>query len=194
MPFVLQDWVADLTLMQQAVLMAGVRGPDGIHKDHVSKLLLRWYRRCFIKSAFTGRNMWTPWEDDGGSFTGPSVIGPWPASREPLVPVPFEGEDHQRGMTEIAKRYLRTVDEVPHHFQLHLMHGAEILGYKHPDPDIREWWYKVYCMIANDMHLVTETEARMDYRLGDKESNWRTCEAGIMAMGPDEEDTCDASS
>ena len=190
MPFVLQDWVADLTLMQQAVLMAGVRGPDGIHKDHVSKLLLRSYRRCFIKSAFTGRNMWTPWEDDGGSFTGPSVHSPDNARR-----MEFAGSYNQETMTHVVKQYLKSVDEVPHHFQLHLMHGAEILGYKHPDPEIQEWWYKVYCMIVNDMHLVTETEARMDYRLGDKESNWRTCEAGIMAMGPDEEeDTCDASS
>jgi len=31
---VLQDWVHELTFMQQSVLIAAVRGPDGIRKDH----------------------------------------------------------------------------------------------------------------------------------------------------------------
>jgi hypothetical protein len=31
-------------------------------------------------------------------------------------------------------------------------------------------------MIINDMHLRIETEEMMDYRLGDKESQWRACE------------------
>ena len=44
---VLQPWVLNLTYMQQSVLITSVRGPDGIRKDHVAKLLLRWLRRCF---------------------------------------------------------------------------------------------------------------------------------------------------
>ena len=52
MACVLQDWVLELTMMQQSVLIAAVRGPDGIAKNHVAKLLLRWYRRCILKSAF----------------------------------------------------------------------------------------------------------------------------------------------
>jgi len=37
------------------------------------------------------------------------------------------------GIDKALKEYLYSVDEVPHHFHLHLMHAAEILGYKHPD-------------------------------------------------------------
>lgn len=176
---VLQPWTFELTMMQQAVLIAGVRGPDGIRKDHVAKLLLRWYRRCFILSAFTGREMMTPWEDDGGSFTGPSVGNP----HHNTEPLPFAGE-YTRGMLDVVKQYLKTCDEIPHHFQLHLMHGAEILGYKHPDREIRLFWNKVYSMIVNDMHLAPELESKMDFRLGDSEGNWRACEAGVTADPP----------
>ena len=49
--FVLQPWVGHLTLMQQSVLIAAVRGPDGIRKDHPVKLLCRYLRRSFMLSA-----------------------------------------------------------------------------------------------------------------------------------------------
>ena len=70
---VLQPWVLNLTYMQQSVLITSVRGPDGIRKDHVAKLLLRWLRRCFLVSAFDGRALTDPVEQGGGSFTGPSL-------------------------------------------------------------------------------------------------------------------------
>ena len=187
MPSVMQDWTMELPYMQQGVLIAGMRGPDGLHKDHVVKLLLRWYRRCVIKSAFTGRDMWTPWEDGGGSFTGPSCKYDPAAIPTYFVPehmAKFGGWNTGK-MTAIVDRYLKSVDEVPHHFQLHLMNGAEILGYKHPDPDIRKWWRGTYVNIVNDMHLLPEPDERMDFRLGDRESNWRQCEAGIVAAPPE---------
>lgn len=72
--------------------------------------------------------------------------------------------------------YLRHVDELPHHFQLHFMHAAEILGYKHPDSRIRKWWNTTYLRLVNDMHLQPESEERMDKRLGDFEEHWRAAE------------------
>mgnify|MGYP004211630203 FL=1 len=53
------------------------------------------------------------------------------------------------------------------------MHAAEIIGYKHPDPLIRDWWNYVYRELANDMHLNVETEEELDFRLGDSEAQWR---------------------
>ncbi len=79
-------------------------------------------------------------------------------------------------MDEKVSEYLRYVDELPHHFQLHFMHAAEILGYKHSDFMIRKWWNKTYNRIVNDAHLQPETCARMDWRLGDIESQWRAAE------------------
>lgn len=56
---------------------------------------------------------------------------------------------------------------------LHLMHAAEIVGYKHPDPKIRAWWDSLYLKLVRDMHLAPETEQELDYRLGDSEAQWR---------------------
>ena len=72
--------------------------------------------------------------------------------------------------------YLKSLDEVPHHFQLHFMHASEILGYKHPTELIRTWWEKLYYRLANDMHLNPETVEQMDRRLDDNHDAWRTAE------------------
>lgn len=175
---VLQEWTQELTLMQQSVLIAGVRGPDGIRKDHPVKVLCRWFRRSFLVSAFERKTMWHPGEEGGGSFTGPVrglYVDPQlnPASGNDV------GDRMLTGWAALdwyAKEYLRYVDELPHHFQLHLMHGAEILGYKHPDTRTRMWWHEFYRSIVNDMHLKPEAESAMDKRLGDKEADWRAAE------------------
>lgn len=157
--------------MQQSVLITAVRGPDGLPKDHISKLLLRWLRRCILFSAMDRRELLTPYETGGGSFTGPSIpppqtIGEW-------------GDD----MQDLVTDYLRRVDEMPHHFQLHFMHAAEILGYKHPIPGTRLFWHKTYLRIVNDARLEPESEARMDWRLGDSREQWLAAEA-VTARGP----------
>lgn len=168
---VLQPWVQELTMMQQSVLIAAVRGPDGLRKNHPVKVLMRWYRRSFLVSAMNRRIYTDPFEKGGGSFTGP-----------------FEKHHAQdMGLTEVHNVgwatldrvrgvYLNHVDEIPHHFQLHLMHAAEILGYKHPEARVRDWWREFYEMIVRDAHLTPETEEEMDFRLGDRESQWRACE------------------
>ncbi|USQ97284.1 hypothetical protein [Caulobacter sp. RL271] len=75
-------------------------------------------------------------------------------------------------MDRIVGQYLRELDALPHHFQLHLMHAAEILGYKHPDPRTRTWWNKTYLRLVHDMHLWPETEDQLDARLGDTRDGW----------------------
>lgn len=153
---VLQDWVTQLTFMQQSVLIAAVRGPDGIRKDHDVKKLMRWLRRSFLICAFDKVPHNTPHEPCGGSFTGPL--------------------EHGTSIYRTAENYLRYVDELPHHFQLHFMHAAEIIGYKHPIKDVREFWAGMYWMIAEDAHLHIETEEEMDARLSDNEASWRARE------------------
>ncbi len=150
MKAVLQPWVLKLTFMQQSVLISAVRAPDGIPKNHIVKKLMRWYRRCILHCAFHKVIHYLPSEKCGGSFTG--VV-----------------EDIEYTLGE----YLKRVDEIPHHFHLHLMHASEILGYKHPTKTIRLWWYKSYRRMVNDMHLSVETEEDMDKRLGDNEAAWR---------------------
>lgn len=85
-------------------------------------------------------------------------------------------------VTHSQEDYLKYVDELPHHFQLHFMHAAEILGYKHPDDVVRRFWNTTYNMIVNDAHLLPESEATMDRRLGDSEKQWR--EAEVVTAAP----------
>jgi hypothetical protein len=181
MPCALQEWVTNLTVMQQSVLIATVRGPDTIRKDHVAKLLLRWYRRCVLISAFDRKVLTLPYdpgERRGGSFTGASI------------PPPYQDIEYadtlQYWTTEMNKlvdAYLRCTDELPHHYQLHFMHAVEILGYKHPDLVIQAWWCKVYRRLVNDAHLRPESEEDMDTRLGDNQKSWRAREE-VVAKGP----------
>lgn len=151
---VLQEWVEELTHMQQSVLMAAVRGPDGIRKDHPVKVLCRWLRRSFLLSAFDKRALTDPYEEGGGSFTGPCKT------------------NDVRDLEHAKELYFRSLDELPHHFQLHLAHAAEILGYKHPDASIGNWWKQFYFDVAKDMHFNPETEQQLDYRLGDVKEQW----------------------
>ncbi len=150
---VLQPWVQELSLMQQTVLLTAIRGPDGLHKNHISKILLHWYRRCILISAFDGKALQGPYDEGGGSFTGPCP--------------------KEMDMADIVTEYLSSLDEIPHHFQLHLMHAIEILGYKCPNLSTKAWWHKLYWRLVRDAHLNVELEDDMDNRLGDNEANWR---------------------
>lgn len=151
---VLQPWVCRLTFMQQSVLLTAVRGPDGIRKNHPIKVLMRWFRRCTLISAFEGRAIDDPYEGGGGSFTGPLH------------------READGCIDQYVGVYLQHVDELPHHFQLHLMHAAEIIGYKHPNAEISEFWRQFYYALVKDAHLRPESEKEMDRRLGDKKETW----------------------
>lgn len=158
MTCVLQDWVCELSMMQQSVLITACRGPDGLKKNHIAKRLCRWLRRCFLISAFDKCVIDNPHDQGGGSFTGPSTNGDCPT------------------MTHVLTEYLKHIDEVPHHFHLHLIHAAEILGYLHPDIKIASWWLYAYERIVKDAHLNIESAQQMFKRLGDSEKNWLAAE------------------
>lgn len=160
MKSVIQPWVMELPLMQQTVLLTAIRGPDGTQKYGPTKMLLRWYRRCVLYSAMDQRIIEDPVDTGGGSFTGPSC--------KTTVDEPF----WQPHMSKVVDEYLQAVDGIPHHFQLHFIHAAEIVGYKHDIPHIRRWWHAVYLRLVNDMHLHPETEAELDERLGDSREGW----------------------
>jgi hypothetical protein len=110
-----------------------------------------------------GKVLRDPIEPNGGSFTGPSLdsqgglddLDPW--------------EDRMQGHVE---DYLRQVDALPHHYQMHFLHAAEIVGFKHPDTRVRYFWHRLYLRLVNDFHLHPETEVEMDDRLGDTREGW----------------------
>jgi hypothetical protein len=60
---------------------------------------------------------------------------------------------------------LKNHDHYPIHYLLHLMHGAEIIGYKWPGSAAICWqWF--YEKLAACFHLHPETEEELDTRLG----------------------------
>lgn len=168
---VLQSWVMELPMMQQSVLITSCRGPDTLHKEHIAKSLCRWLRRSFLTSAFAKKVFHDPYDDDGGSFTGPCRV---PIDPRKTYVTAFGHQ--QYSIDEALDLYLKFVDEVPHHFHLHLMHAAEIIGYKHPHPNIRRWWNRAYQRMVRDAHLNPETEEQMDKRLGDNRDDWLEAE------------------
>lgn len=191
-----QEWVLEIPFMQQSVLFAAIRAPDGLRKDHPTKVLLRWYRRCILYSAFDRRALTCPFEEGGGSFTGPFkfghvaaflIDGHHPDRLRHAHAQWYYGKhaaNHERSIErqreyrwkmfdKMREIYLRYVDEMPHHFQLHFMHAAQIVGCHHPSTAIREWWRTFYLMIVNDAHLSPESDADMNLRLSDNSDEWK---------------------
>lgn len=163
MTSVVQPWVSVLSMMQQTVLLTSIRGCDAIPKRHVSKYLLRWLRRCILFSAMDGRVLDDPRDPAGGNFTGP--IPP------------------DKDLDDLGDEFFSDVDAVPHHFQMHLYHAAEILGYKHPDRGVALFWRAFYFRAAKSLHMEPETEARMDYRLGDSKTQWQDAGGETLDLG-----------
>ena len=149
MTSVLNDWVQELTMMQQSVLLSAIRNADGIAKFHPQKMLMKWYRRCVLKSAFDGRELRDYDEPGGGSFTGPV-----------------------KDINFALDEFVTARDGMTLHYYAHTMHAFEILGYKHPELVIRQFWHRGYVRMAEALHLWPETEEQMDLRLGDKMEGW----------------------
>lgn len=151
---VVQEWVSNLPLMQQTVLLCALRGPDGSMKNAGCKYLLRWYRRCILKSAMDGSIFLDPYTEGGGSFMGP-------------IP---------NSMDWALTEYFNSIDSLPHHYQMHFLHAIEILGYKHPHSIISKRWFYIYNKYVQKMHLNIETVEQLDYRLRDNEEQWASCQ------------------
>lgn len=141
------EWALALPIQQQSVLFLATRGPDGVAKFHSCKRVQRAYRASVLIAAKFGRPL--KWGEKADSFMGldefadPEV---WP---------------------DIIEDYFDNVDSLPHHFHMHLLHGVEILSYKHPDERFRSRWASFYLRGVQDLHLTPETEEEMDVRLSD---------------------------
>lgn len=142
------EWAMALPIQMQSVLLLSTRGADGVPKHHPSKHLIRMYRACVIKAA-AARRMLVPGENVYDTFMDPRSLA--------------DSSLFERAVDE----YFSVVDELPFHYHLHLVHAAEILGYKHPDARVRAMWRGFYLKAVDDMHLSVETEEQLDHRLND---------------------------
>ena len=69
---------------------------------------------------------------------------------------------------EELSAFISNLDHYPMHWLLHFLHAIEIVGYKHPDKLIRDFWYNLYYEIVNALHLSVESESALDVRLADE--------------------------
>ncbi len=136
MTSVLQDWVMELPLRHQGVLLTAVRGCDGASKRDVTKVIVSSLRGQFMVPA-------DPREvRRAGSFMNVS-------------------EHLTKAMVEFARRH----DHYPIHFVMHLIHAAQVFGYKHPILSVRREWGDFYNRMCAKFHMLPEPESVMDHRL-----------------------------
>jgi len=143
------EWMKELPLQQQSVLFLAARGPDGIEKFHPVKEIQRAYRATVFVAAKHGKRM-LKYGETGDSFMSLAAfadIGTW--------------------WSDCIDNFINHIDSLPLHYVMHLMHGAQILGYKHPDERFSYKWFKLYLALVKNFHLNVETEQEMDERLKD---------------------------
>lgn len=148
MPAVLPLWIAGLALQQQSVLLLALRGPDGQPKHTPFKPLLRAYRGTILMAAKYGRML--EYGEKADSFM----------SLDEFADIELWGKRVMEFLEDAAD------GSVLHHYT-HFMHGVQILGYKHPEYAFRNRWAPVYLAFVDRLHLMPETEERMDQRLSD---------------------------
>lgn len=138
------EWCTKLTLQQQSVLFLAARGPDGVEKFHPCKGIQKAYRACVLVPAKHSYMNWGTVGDDFMDLSAFSNTSVWAAQ---------------------VKKFIDSLDSLPHHYLMHIMHGAQILGYKHPDERFRERWNTFYRKLCDNFHLNYESESEMDKRL-----------------------------
>lgn len=141
---VVQTWMNRLTWKQQTVVLAALRGCDGVSKDDISKTVHRYLRAVILENAGTAN---TPFMK--------SSVGEY-----------FDDQIYSERF-QMVKNFRRDIDRYPTHYILHFMHAAEIIGYNHPIPNVARFWRETYYLFVDAMHLQVETKEMNDYRLRD---------------------------
>lgn len=134
---VMRDWVSYLPLRHQGVLVTGIRGCDGAPKDDPSKALSCTIRRAIMNPADYRE---TTYERGFFGFSAPR-------------------------MKKDIEQFLHSLDQYPLHYITHLMHASEIIGYKHPNYNVRVFFNLIYRAMVKKFHLTPETEEILDERL-----------------------------
>jgi hypothetical protein len=134
---VMRDWVSQLPLRHQGVLVTAIRGCDGAPKDDPSKALSCSIRRAIMNPA---------------------------DYRETTYERGFFGFSASR-MKKDIEQFLHSLDQYPLHYVTHLMHASEIIGYKHPNRNVCMFFNLVYRAMVKKFHLLPEQEGSLDERL-----------------------------
>ena len=119
--------------------MTGMRGPDGCNKHNAAKAIVRYLRGAICKPAWN----WDGYNNNDFMWGDYSLFGNW------------------------MRSFFDDPDGYPHHFIMHLIHCAEVIGYKHPDKGLALHWHRFYISACKAFHMKPEMENEMDARLND---------------------------
>ena len=135
---VVQPWLAEhCTLKMQTVLLTSFRGCDGAYKNDVGKVFTRIMRSTVLKNA------------DPTTTFFPQYI------------------NVEEAYSSQIEDFFNDMDHYPVHWFMHLLHAAEIVGYKCPDLDTKQFWRKFYLRGVHELHLSPESRVSLDERLKD---------------------------
>jgi len=123
----------------QALLTTAMRGPDENNKYNAAKAIVRFLRGVVLKPA-----------------------GDWDHTNNN----DFMWGDYAQFAFH-AREFWQDHDKYPHHFIMHLVHSAQVVGFKHPDREISSTWLNFYLEAAASFHMNGETEDQLDKRLND---------------------------
>jgi hypothetical protein len=146
---VLQDWVGQLEVRMQGVLVSAVRGCDTAQRHDNSKVLQRVYRSEILQSH----------EDDLSKCKSFILAADIPTT------------------VELMAKYLDDSDHMPIHYVMHFLHAAEILGYFLPDLERRGMWRSFYEVACGKYHLNPETQEALVARLTKEEEEFHKAQS-----------------
>lgn len=143
---ILQDWVQELGLRHQGVLLGAVRGCDTAPKGDPSKHFVRMLRGMIL-NAHCGD----------------------PKKAQTYIDDPFGDYDWLRTRFDDFRKNL---DHYPHHYVMHVIHAIEIIGYKYPDEIVGAIWLTMYFRLCRGLHVPPEGEEELDARLNADEDTF----------------------
>lgn len=135
---VLQDWVTELPLREQGTLLTCVRGCDLTPKYPLDSTARKLVGA--LRYAF-------------------------------MVPCDPREVDAEPGCFFISQPPLdwkaSELGHYPQHWLSHVMHAAEVIGWRHPDEDLRFAFRSIYFKIVRSLHLNPETFEQFEARLSE---------------------------
>lgn len=139
---ILQEWVTELGLRHQGVLVSAIRGCDTAPKEDASKLFARAFR-SYILNAHCGDATKAQTYIQGVTLD----------------------ELEQR-----FNAFRRNLDHYPHHYVMHMVHAIEIVGRKHNHPPTRRVFFDFYQQLCKGLHVNMESAEQLDDRLNASEA------------------------
>lgn len=148
---ILQDWVQELGLRHQGVLLTVVRGCDTVSRDHLSKKLTRAFR-AEILNAHVG---------------------------DPKKSASFIEVLEEQELINTMRGFCSDLDQYPLHFVMHFAHAAEVIAYCHPSMQIASQWAFFYKTICKKLHVNPETEVQLSARLDADEQTFKIMQSEV---------------